>query len=76
MLSYLPVLMSPNDAGIISLIIFIASSVILGIPVFANRGRTQLIWAGVVGFILTLELAAMVTIVALISNGTINWSFS
>jgi hypothetical protein len=76
MLSYLPVLMSPNDAGIISLIIFLASSVILGIPVLANRGSTQLLWAGVVGLVLTLEIAAMITIVALISNGTINWSFS
>jgi hypothetical protein len=76
MLSYLPFLMSPNDAGIICLVIFIASSVILGIPVFASRGSTQAVWAGVIGFVLTVELAAMITIVALMSNGTINWSFS
>ena len=50
MLSLFPFLMSANDAGIICMVIFIASSVIFGIPVFANRGTTQLIWAGVVGF--------------------------
>jgi hypothetical protein len=72
----LPFLMSANDAGVICMIIFIASSVILGIPVFATRGSQQLLWAGVVGLILTIELVAMVTFVALISNGTISPSIS
>ena len=68
----LPVLMSANDAGVISMIIFLASSIILGIPVFATRGTTQLLWGGAVGLILTIELALLVTFVVLISNGTIS----
>ena len=72
----LPFLMSANDAGVICMIIFLASSIILGIPVFANRGGTQLAWAGVIGFVLTVELILMVVFVVLISNGTISPSFS
>lgn len=75
MLSFLPFLMSANDAGIICLVIFLASSVIFGIPVFANRGTTQLIWAGIVGFALTVEIALMITFVALVSSGNISPSF-
>lgn len=75
MLSNLPFLMSPNDAGVISLIVFLASSIVLGIPVLANRGSTQLIWAGVVGFVLTVEIALMITFVALVSNGNISPHF-
>lgn len=72
----LPFLMSANDAGVISMIVFLASSIILGIPVFATRGTTQLLWAGAVGLVLTIELALLVTFVVLISNGTISPEFS
>lgn len=72
----LPFLMSANDAGVICMLVFMASSVILGIPVFATRGTTQALWAGVIGFVLTVELALMITFVVLISNGTISPSFS
>ena len=72
----LPFLMSANDAGVISLVIFICTSIIFGIPVFANRGNAQLAWAGVVGLVLTVEVGLLVTWVALISNGTISPSFS
>jgi hypothetical protein len=71
----LPFLMSPNDAGVVCMIIFLASSIIFGIPVFANRGMTQLAWAGVVGLVLTVELVLMVVFVVLISNGTISPHF-
>jgi hypothetical protein len=71
----LPFLMSANDAGVISLVIFMASSIILTIPVFATRGMTQLMWLGAVGLILTVELALMVTFVVLISTGDISPSF-
>ena len=74
-MDFLPFLMSSNDAGIISMLIFISSSVLLGIPVLANRGTAQLVWAGVIGFVLTLELAGMVTFVALISAGKIHPHF-
>jgi hypothetical protein len=71
----IPFLMSANDAGIISALIFIASSIILGIPVFANRGMAQLAWLGAVSFILLIELALMITFVVLISTGEIHPEF-
>lgn len=71
MLAYLPFLVSPNSVGVICLIIFLASSLILTIPVFATRGGTQVIWTGVVGFALTVEIAVMVLLVVLTSQGEI-----
>jgi hypothetical protein len=72
----LPFLMSANDAGLISALIIISSSIVLGIPVFANRGTQQLMWAGVVGFVLTVEIVLAVLVVVLISTGDISPSFS
>ncbi|MFN0146227.1 MAG: hypothetical protein ACKVT1_06940 [Dehalococcoidia bacterium] len=74
--SSLPFLMSANDAGVISAVVFLASSIIFGIPVFANRGTQQLLWAGIVGFVLTVEAALLITFVVLVSAGTISPSFS
>jgi hypothetical protein len=74
--SMLPFLMSANDAGTIAALIIISSSIILGIPVFANRGMQQLMWAGVVGFVLTVEIVLAVIVVVLISTGDISPSFS
>lgn len=71
MLAYLPFLVSPNSLGVICLIIFLGSSMILTIPVFATRGATQVIWTGVVGFALTVEIAVMVLLVVLTSRGDI-----
>lgn len=71
MLAYLPFLISANTLGVVCLVIFLASSMILTIPVFATRGGTQLMWTGVVGFLLTVELAVMVLLVVLTSRGDI-----
>jgi hypothetical protein len=71
MLAYLPFLISANSLGVICLIIFLGSSLILTIPVFATRGSTQLIWTGVVGFALTVEIAVMALLVVLVSRGDI-----
>jgi hypothetical protein len=71
----LPFLMSANDAGVIGAIIFIASAIILTIPVFATRGNTQLMWAGGVSVVLLIELILIVTFVALISTGEISPAF-
>ncbi len=71
MLAYLPFLVSANTLGVICLVIFLASSMILTIPVFATRGTTQAIWTGVIGFVLTVELAVMVLLVVLTSRGDI-----
>jgi hypothetical protein len=72
----LPFLMSANDAGLVSALIIISSSIIFGIPVFANRGTQQLVWAGVVGFVLTVEIVLAIILVVLISMGEISPSFS
>jgi hypothetical protein len=71
MLAYLPFLISANSLGVICLIIFLASTIIVTIPVFATRGGTQLAWTGVAGFLLTVEIAVMVVLVVLVSRGDI-----
>ncbi|MEP7216771.1 MAG: hypothetical protein ABI782_11005 [Anaerolineaceae bacterium] len=71
MFSYLPFLISANSFGIIAVLIFAGSGLILSIPIFASRGGAQLAWAGMVGFLLTVEAAVFVTLVVLVSNGTI-----
>lgn len=71
MFSYLPFLISANSFGIIAVLIFAGSGLILSIPIFASRGGAQLAWAGIIGFLLTVEAAVLVTLVVLVSNGTI-----
>jgi hypothetical protein len=71
MLDYLPFLVSTNSFGIIALLIFLGSSLIFMIPVFATRGTTQLVWFGFVGFLLTVEAAGLIALVILVNNGTI-----
>lgn len=71
MLDYLPFLISANSLGVISLLIFLASTVILTIPVFATRGGAQVAWFSVVGFLLTVEAAVLITLVVLTSQGEI-----
>jgi hypothetical protein len=73
MLANLPFLISANSVGVIGLIIFLASTMIFTIPVFATRGRAQAIWFAVVGFLLTVEAVVLVTLVVLTSQGKI-WS--
>lgn len=72
----LPFLMSANDAGIIAMLIFITASVVLTIPVFANRGTAQLAWLGAVSVVLMVLLGLLITWVVLISTGDISPSFS
>jgi hypothetical protein len=72
----LPFLMSANDAGVISLCIFLAATVIFTIPVFATRGSEQMKWAGIAGFALFLLGALLVTWVVLLSTGEISSSIS
>ena len=71
MFSYLPFLISANSFGIIAVLIFAGSALIISIPIFASRGGAQLAWVGLVGFLLTVEAAVLVTLVVLVSNGTI-----
>jgi hypothetical protein len=71
MLPDLPFLISPNSLGIIALLIFIGSTMIFTIPMFATRGTTQVAWAGVAGVLLLIEAAGLITLVVLVHNGTI-----
>lgn len=71
MTPFLPFLMSAMSLGVINLLIFLASAVIIMIPVFATRGRTQAIWAAVSGGILLIEAAVLVTLVVLTGQGKI-----
>ena len=71
MLSYLPFLISTNSFGVIALLIFVASSVIFTIPVFATRGSSQILWGALAGFLLTAEGIGLIVLVVLVNNGTI-----
>ncbi|MEO9254241.1 MAG: hypothetical protein ABI305_01775 [Tepidiformaceae bacterium] len=71
MLPYLPFLISTNSFGIIAVLIFMGTSLIFMIPVFATRGGTQMIWFGLIGFVLTLEGVGLIALVILVNNGTI-----
>ncbi|GIW12994.1 MAG: hypothetical protein KatS3mg062_0433 [Tepidiforma sp.] len=71
MAAFLPFLISAMSLGVINLLIFLGSAVIITIPVFATRGRTQAIWAAVSGGILLVEAAVLVTLVVLTGQGRI-----
>ncbi|OAI39496.1 hypothetical protein AYO38_07440 [bacterium SCGC AG-212-C10] len=73
MLVYTPFLITSLAFGIISLIIFMVTNVVLMIPVMATRGTSQFLWFAAGGFLLTVEIAVLVTLGVLVSNGTI-WS--
>lgn len=69
MTAYLPVLVSPLSMGVMSLLAFLVSAVVLSIPVFASRGGAQAIWAGIVGTLLLAEAAGLITLVVLVDRG-------
>jgi len=68
MLEFAPFLISALAFGVTSMVIFLASTVILTIPVFATRGRAQIIWFLVVGFLLTVEAAVLVVLTILVGD--------
>ena len=62
-------LITTLSLGIVALCVFLVSNIIFMIPVMATRGTQQFLWfVGMCGLI-TLELAVLVTLVALNSNG-------
>jgi len=73
MLAYTPFLIGPLTYGVVALLTFMASVVILTIPVFSTRGRTQAIWFAVVGFVLFVEAIVLVTLGILVDQSKI-WS--
>lgn len=71
MLELTPFLYSPIALGVIFVMVFIASSIVLTIPVFATRGKTQVMWLLTVGFLLTVEAVVLVVLAVLNSQGKI-----
>jgi hypothetical protein len=67
----LPFLISTNSLGVIFLLIFIGSTMIFTIPMFATRGGTQVAWAATAGVLLLIEAAGLITLLVLVHNGTI-----
>lgn len=73
MLAYLPFLIGPKSFGVIALLIFLGSAVIIPIPVFATRGRAQVGWLALSGLLLTIEVVVLITLEVMVTRGTI-WS--
>ncbi len=64
-----PFLITTLSLGIVALCVFLVSNIIFMIPVMATRGTQQFLWFVGMGGLITLELAVLVTLVALNSNG-------
>jgi hypothetical protein len=73
MLAFQPFLVTALAMGVMSLLIFMGTSILFMIPVMATRGTSQFLWFLGVGGLLTAELVVLVTLTVLVSNGTI-WS--
>lgn len=72
MIEFLPFMMSTLAFGVMSLVIFMGLSVIVSIPIFATRGRTQAVWFGVVSIFMLAVGVALVVLTILQSRGDIN----
>lgn len=72
MIEFLPFMMSTLAFGVMSLVIFMGLSVIVSIPIFATRGRTQAIWFGVVSIFMGAVGIALVVLTILQGRGDIN----
>ena len=71
MIDSLPALYSPTALGVIFVLIWATTSVIVTIPAFATRGTPQLVWFGAAGFILTVEAAVLIALAVLNSQGKV-----
>ena len=66
-----PFLITNLALGVIMFIVLATSAIVLLIPILATRGKAQVIWLGVIGFVLTAEFAALVTVGILNSQGNL-----
>ena len=71
MVELFPFLITNLAMGVIMFIVLATSAIVFPIPVFATRGRAQVLWLGVVGFLLTAEFAVLVTLGILNSQGNL-----
>lgn len=66
-----PLLVTPLSMGVMALLAFLVSAVVLTIPVFASRGRAQAVWAAIIGTLLLVEAAGLITLVVLVDRGVL-----
>ncbi len=71
MVEHLPVLVTTLSMGVMALLAFLVSAIVLSVPVLASRGTAQIIWAIVVGTILLAEAAGLITLVVLVDQGVL-----
>lgn len=71
MLALVPFLMSALAFGVMSALIFVTASIILTIPVFATKGRTQAMWAGVTGLLLLVLGVMLIVLTIMVGQGDI-----
>ncbi len=71
MIDVLPALYSPTALGVIFVLVWASTAVLVTIPAFATRGTPQLAWLGAAGFVLTVEAALLIALAVLNSQGKI-----
>lgn len=71
MIDGLLTLYSPTALGVIFVLVWSATAIVVTIPAFATRGTTQLVWLGGAGFILTVLGGALIALAVLNSQGMI-----
>ena len=57
-----PFLVTNLALGVNLFLVLAVSAIILTIPIFATRGKAQVMWLGAVGFVLTAEFAGLIVI--------------
>ncbi|MDZ7729367.1 MAG: hypothetical protein U5Q44_14910 [Dehalococcoidia bacterium] len=65
----MPFLISALAFGVISALIFVTATIVLTIPVFATRGRTQAVWAGITGLILLAIGVVLIVLTIMVGQG-------
>ena len=71
MIDALHALYSPTALGVIFVLVWATTAIIVTIPAFATRGTPQLAWLGAAGFVLTVEAGALIALAVLNSQGKV-----
>jgi hypothetical protein len=71
MMDSLLALYSPTALGVIFVLVWAATAVIVTIPAFATRGTAQLVWLGGAGLVLTVEAGVLIALAVLNSQGKV-----
>ncbi len=71
MIDGLLTLYSPTALGVIFVLVWSATAIVVTIPAFATRGTTQLVWLGGAGFVLTVLAGVLIALAVLNSQGKV-----